>query len=501
MEVDVAVVGAGTAALAAGVAAAQAGATRVVLFEKAPRAESGGNSRFSTAGFRFWHRGAGEIREFLRWMPDDELSRLEVAEYSPEQFLADLREISGPHLDEKLCGVMVEASNEALHWLLDLGLEWEPRQPWRVPAGSNGDRDERLALLPARPIKARGGAEGGLRHLEAWRQIAARWGVEIRYQSEVVGLEGNRAEVSGLWVRDGNCSYHVSAKAVILCSGGYQASSTFRRRYLGPAAERMKVRGSRHDTGEVLQMALDLGAARGGELHGAYISPVAADGPSHEVGNLASRYSYAFGITVNANGERFVDEGELESAYTYGRMAWATLSQPRSLAYQLFDSEGIQFVDHAAYGSVEVTGFARLTDLARHIGCDPDVLDATIEAYNRAVADEVSFDPTRRDGRCAAGVVPPKSNWATRLDRPPFYAYAVTPGIGFAFGGLKVDEHGAVLSREGRSIERLYASGDLLGLFSGDTGAKGCGFLTGSGQTRNAVFSLLAGRDAVGRFA
>ena len=62
---DIIVVGGGSAAFEAAVAARESGARRVIMLEKAPEAEYGGNARYSGTGFRFVHAGASEIRPYL----------------------------------------------------------------------------------------------------------------------------------------------------------------------------------------------------------------------------------------------------------------------------------------------------------------------------------------------------------------------------------------------------------------------------------------------------
>src|SRR5262245_42674134 len=73
---DIVVVGGGTAAFEAAVAARQNGAERVVMLEKAPAAEAGGNSRYTPTGFRFVHAGAAEIRAFLPHVAEADFARM-----------------------------------------------------------------------------------------------------------------------------------------------------------------------------------------------------------------------------------------------------------------------------------------------------------------------------------------------------------------------------------------------------------------------------------------
>jgi tricarballylate dehydrogenase len=131
-----------------------------------------------------------------------------------------------------------------------------------------------------------------------------------------------------------------------------------------------------------------------------------------------------------------------------------------------------------------------IAELASLIGIEPKVLAHTIEEFNRAAPDEPAFDPRRPDGKATKGLTIPKSNWATRIEKPPFRAYPVTCGITFTFGGLDVNHKAQVMSSMDQPIKGLFASGDILGLFYHN-------YPSFTGQTRNAVFGRLAGKAAV----
>jgi tricarballylate dehydrogenase len=186
---------------------------------------------------------------------------------------------------------------------------------------------------------------------------------------------------------------------------------------------------------------------------------------------------------------RFFDEGEAESVYTYAKTGWAVLSEPGGVAYQLYDQTmaGLLNEDYTTYA--EPVEAPTLAELAVKLGIEPRILEHTVEEFNAAVQDDVPLDRTRRDGRSTLGVTPPKSNWATRIATPPFRAYAVTAGITFTFGGLKVDSVARVISNMGVPITGLFASGDIVGLFFHN-------YPSCTGQTRNIVFSRLAGAGA-----
>ena len=72
-ETDVIVVGAGNAAFCAALAAREQGA-KVVVLERAPEAERGGNSRFTAGGFRFVHNGAEDLRQLMPDLTEQEIS-------------------------------------------------------------------------------------------------------------------------------------------------------------------------------------------------------------------------------------------------------------------------------------------------------------------------------------------------------------------------------------------------------------------------------------------
>jgi tricarballylate dehydrogenase len=481
---QVVVVGGGSAAFEAAVAAREAGAGRVVMLEKAPEPEFGGNARFSHTGFRFVYSGPREIREFLPDMDEASFNRLVLPGYTSEQFMADLLRVTRGRINRTLAEVLVNESNSAIHWMRQLGIKWEP--------ASHVVIDGRLYFEPGIVIHPTGGIGGGLSQLMQWRDIAVRMGVEIRYESRVCELLGTDRRVEGVRVTDPERQYELRGDAVILCSGGFQASAEMRARYLGPNADLMKVRGSRHDTGEVLMMAIGLGARTAGHWQGAHATPIDAKFPDVEISNKANRYGYTFGITVNSLGERFFDEGEAHHSYTYAKTGWAVLAQPGAVAYQIFDRKGFELLDRRYYDFAEPAEAATIEELAVKIGLEPAILAHTVSSFNRAVREDIPFDPTRPDGRSTEGIVPRKSNWALRIDEPPFRAYAVTGGITFTFGGVEVDANAQVLNTSGRPIEGLFASGDIIGLFFHN-------YPSCTGQTRNVVFSRLAGRRAAGK--
>ena len=121
---------------------------------------------------------------------------------------------------------------------------------------------------------------------------------------------------------------------------------------------------------------------------------------------------------------------------------------------------------------------------------DADTCLEEIKAYNSAVQTGIPFNPNVKDGRCTAGLPINKSNWANTLEQPPFEAYAVTCGITFTFGGLRVNTDAHVLDTDLRPIPGLYAAGELVGGVFYNNYPGGAGLMAG------AVFGKIAGTSA-----
>jgi len=484
-QCDVIVIGGGSAALEAAISACQAGARSVVMLEKAPQQESGGNAQFSHTGFRFVHSGALELRAFLPDVDESMFRRMQIPAYGRGDFLGDLDRVTQGRIDPVLAECLVDQSNKAVHWMREIGVRWEPEKMTEV--------DGKLYLPGGHHIHPIGGGPGMLAQLRA---LAQKHGVETRYRSRVNAIHGNDRRVEGVKVSTPDEEYDLTARAIIVCSGGFQANAEMRARYLGPNADLMKVRGSRHNTGEVLHALLALGAKAAGHWQGAHMSPIDGKAPDVETpvrsdgrGNTMNRYDYQFGITVNALGQRFFDEGEAKHAYTYAKTGRAVLQQPGGVAYQIYDQTGVDLFRHGRDYPATMVEAATLPELARKIGIEPEPFMRTIEEFNKACRTDVAFMPGELDGKGTVGLSPRKSNWAEPLVRGPFRAYPITAGVTFTFGGVKVDTQARVINTTDEPIRGLYASGDVIGLFFHN-------YPSCTGQTRNVVFSYLAGRNA-----
>jgi len=372
-------------------------------------------------------------------------------------------------------------------WMRQQGVRFAPiwgRQAFKV--------DGRFRFWGGLTVEAWAGGPG---LVDAWTAIAAREGIEVLYGARAVSLLSDDAGVHGVRVKQGGRTRDLMAGAVVLAAGGFQANTEWRTRYLGPGWDTAKVRGSRFNTGDGLRMALEIGAMPHGQWSGCHAVQWERNAP--EFGDLAvgdgfQKHSYPWGVLINARGERFLDEGADFRNYTYARYGREVLRQPRQFAWQVFDAKVASLLrDEYRIRQVTKVTADTLEDLAARLE-DVDAAQAlaTLTAFNAAVRTEVAFDPNVKDGRRTEGLAIPKSNWANPIDTPPFEAYAVTCGVTFTFGGLRIDRAGAVLDVDLTPIPGLYAAGEMVGGLFYENYPGGTGLMAG------AVFGRLAGTSA-----
>ncbi|MQA95737.1 MAG: FAD-dependent oxidoreductase [Streptosporangiales bacterium] len=484
---DVIVVGGGNAAFCAAHAAREAGAD-VLMLEKAPQDEAGGNSFYTAGAVRVAHGGAEALAPILDEATRARLPETELAPYSEADFAADLHRVTEGRCDPAMVEIVVGKSTETAEWLHRVGIRW--RLMYERQAYESGGKQVFWGGL------ALGTVDGGKGLIADHTAAAERSGIRIRYESPVTGLlQDESGAIVGVRFRDaGGTEREARAGAMVIAAGGFEADADRRAKHLGAGWERALVRGNPVNTGEVLDMAINAGAARHGDWASCHSTAWDAGAPpqggNRELTNQLTRQSYPIGIVVNRDGKRFLDEGADFRNYTYAKYGAEILKQPGGVAWQLFDAKTRPLLRTEEYDSHPIT-YAEantLEELAAALGIDAAGLRATVDEFNDSIVD-APFDPTIKDGR-AARVEPPKSNWSQALDAPPFYGYAVTCGITFTFGGVHVDDHGQVLTESGSPLPGLYAAGELVGgLFSGN-------YPGGSGLIAGAVYGRLAGTTA-----
>ena len=481
----VVVVGAGNAALCAALAARERGA-HVTVLEKAPRDERGGNTFFTGGGFRFPYDDIETIRALIPDLSDAEVAGIDVGAYSSAAMHDDLARVSDGLIDEGLATTLVREAFPTMAWLREQGVRWalmSGRQAHSV--------DGKLVFYGALIVEAVGAGKG---LADALFEAAEAAGLDIRYESKMTDLLRDGRRVIGVMVRNGDADKPLPADAVIVAAGGFEANAEMRARYLGPGWDLAKVRGSRFNTGDAIRAAVDAGAQPYGHWSGAHAVAWDLNAPptgNRTIADLYQKHSYPYGLIVNLEGERFLDEGADYRNYTYVPYGRAIMEQPHRVAFQLFDQKTVPLLrDEYRIRQVTKVEAATIPQLAAQLGVDVEGLTHTISDFNAACRPG-PFNPSILDGVHTEGIAPPKSNWALPLDKPSYVGFAVTCGITFTFGGLKIDEHTAqVLDTEERPIPGLYAAGELVGgLFYQN-------YAGGSGLTSGAVFGRIAGEAA-----
>jgi tricarballylate dehydrogenase len=483
---DVIIVGAGNAAMCAALSAREQGA-RVLVLERAPKDERGGNTAFTAGAMRVAYGGLDDVHKIVPDLSDEEKKNTDFGTYSEEQFFDDMAGLTQYRADPDLVETLVRKSRETMLWMRGNGVRFQPiygRQAFKV--------DDKFTFWGGLTFEAWGGGPG---LVEALTGALEREEIPILYNARAKALVVDDEGVHGVQVFHEGRTRDFAAKAVVLACGGFEANAEWRTRYLGPGWDLAKVRGSRFNTGDGIRMALEAGAMPYGHWSGCHA--VAWERNAPEFGDLAvgdgfQKHSYPFGIMVNAQGRRFVDEGADFRNYTYAKYGREILNQPGQFAWQVFDAK----VEHLLRDEYRIRQVTRanaetLEELAGKMdGVDPRGFLETVTAYNAAVRTDVPFNPNVKDGRSTQGITPVKSNWANALDTPPFQSFAVTCGITFTFGGVRIAPTGQVIDTEGQAIPGLYAAGEMVG------GLFYFNYPGGTGLMAGAVFGRIAGASA-----
>jgi tricarballylate dehydrogenase len=488
---DVIVVGSGNAGACAAISAQEHGAN-VIILEKTRKESRGGNTSFSSGIFGFPNEGIEDVRRNL--IPDlseEEAMKIAIPPYTKDDLYRDIMKVTQGRADPELLELHVNNARPTIEWMTELGIKWELYEPFSRYNGI-------MYYGPGSPVRAKGGGPG---LIDMEFEVIESKGINIMYEAMVTKLlVDDEGKVVGVKVKDAEGRFKdIMGKTVVLCAGSFNANPEMRAKYLGKNWDIAKVRGSRYNTGEVLMAALEVGAQPGGHWSGCHCAQIHADSPDVEADSWEKRrslYSWMWGILVNKDGKRFVDEGEDWEEYVYaklGRIIFET--QPDSIAYQIYDSKPFRGGDSLILSSyyqpwISFVEANSLEELAEKLGMDPNILKSTVEEYNRAVDEDVKFNPGKLDGKSARGITPQKSNWARKIDTAPFKAFPVTGGIGFTFAGLKINTRCEVLDLRGKPIKGLYTAGELAG---------GLFYFTnfgGSGLTKGAVTGRIAGANA-----
>jgi tricarballylate dehydrogenase len=452
---DVIVVGGGNAALCAALTAREAGAS-VLMLEASPKAWRGGNSQH-TRNLRCMHNE-----------PQDVL----VDSYPEEEYWQDLLKVTGGLTDEKLARLVIRESSRCRGWMQRHGVRFQP------PLSG--------ALHVARTNAFFMG--GGKALVNAYYRSAEALGIEIRYDTPVDGVEldGERFVA----VRSGEQRFE--GKSCVLAAGGFESNREWLRQAWGQnergewPADKFLIRGTRFNMGTVLKCMIDTGADIIGDPSQSHCVAIDARAPLYDGGICTRIDCVSLGIVVNTEAKRFYDEGEDFWPKRYAIWGRLVATQPGQLAYSIIDSKAVgRFMPPVFEGTKADT----IEELAQKIEVDVATMVQTVEQFN-AACQPGTFDHTVLDDCHTAGIEPAKTHWALPLDKPPFYAYAVRPGVTFTYLGLKTDECASVFF-DGVKSPNLYAAGEI-----NAGNVLGKGYTAGVGMSIGTVFGRIAGQQA-----
>ena len=484
-EADIVIVGAGNAACCAAMAAKDAGAHPIVL-ETAPKSERAGNTFFVAGSSRWVFNNTEELQEVLD-LTEEEKEIVDFGTYTREDFLEDLGRTTNYRCDPDLAEVLVDGSRAALVWMKSKGVKFTP-----MYKGQSEKIGDRIVFYGGQVCMFWG---GGAELSATLHKGLEEHQIPVLYNTTGLGLLTEAGKVSGIIAEQNGVERKIKAKAIVLASGGFQADPEMRARYLGPGYELAKIRGTQHNNGLGIKMALDIGGRAWGHWSGAHAVGWDLNAPPYGdrvVGDGFQKHSYPYSIMINADGKRFIDEGADFRHFTYAKYGHVVQQQPGMFAWQVFDNQ----MEHMLRDEYRIKQVTKVTadtieELAEKLeGVNSKNFLETVAEYNKAVKTDVEFNATILDGRGTEGLNLPKSNWAHTIEKPPFQAYAVTCGVTYTFGGVKIDTQARVEHRQGYPIPGLYAAGEMVG------GLFYFNYPSGSGLVNGAVFGKLAGTEA-----
>jgi tricarballylate dehydrogenase len=478
---DVVVVGCGIAGLSAAASAVQAGA-RVAIVERSTQEERGGNTRWTEA--------------LLRMKSESEVS---------DDFETHFASNAGHYLDPEL---IAETARDWDNWssivktlgftdpevIATFAAAAGPTVAWIKSFGVKFDFLPTYFITACQPRMAPIG--GGLALVEALAGWLEKNGAQFFYRTTARELMQNAdgAVVGLACVGEGHRRIELRATSVVLASGGFEGNPEMLTHYLGPRARYIRpvARGGYYNKGEGIRMALAVGAAPCGDFGSFHAEPLDPRSGAPEPVVLVFNY----GILVNKSGQRFVNEAPATVDATYEAITRIIFEQPDGIAYAILDAriDDVPNWRRSVRSDQPPISAGTLPELADKLGIEAREFVATVEAYN-AACPAGTFKPLALDALTTlAGYAPRKTNWARKIDKPPFIAFPIICGNCFTFGGLKVDVHARVIDADGAAIPGLYAAGETIGLYYGT-------YAGATSVLRGAVFGRIAGAHAAGNRA
>ena len=435
---DVVVVGGGGAGLSAAIAAKEKGAN-VVLVEK--MLMLGGNTNYATAGIN---------------AANTKLQKKLGIEDNAELFYKDTmkggKNVNNPELVKKLTA----DSANIIDWLTERGADLSEVV---FTGGQSAKRTHRPT----------GGQAVGPVIVDALAETAEKDGIDVRTESEVTKLIKTGDKVTGVEVKHKGETYNITAKAVVMATGGFGANAKMVAEYK-PSLEGFGSTNSPAITGDGIKMV----KAVGGDLVDMTEIQTHPTVVHKKTAMITEAVRGEGAILINREGKRFVSELETRDV-----VSKAELEQTGKSAFLVFDQEVREKLG-AINGYVR-KGFtvegATVEELAGKIGVDAKGLVETMAKYNGYVkaGEDKDFG---------------KTALPRELVKAPFYAIEVSPAVHHTMGGVRINTNAEVLTANGKVIPGLFAAGEITG------GVHGANRIGGNAVTDITVYGKTAGENA-----
>ncbi|MDS9469822.1 FAD-dependent tricarballylate dehydrogenase TcuA [Paracoccus sp. MBLB3053] len=451
---DLVVVGGGNAALCAAITAAEAGAS-VIILEGAPKPYRGGNSRH-TRNFRCMHEAPVSVL---------------TGSYGEDEYFDDLMLVTKGQTDEALARMVIRNSEGCFSWMAAHGVHFQPSLSGTLSLS----RTNAFFL------------GGGKALVNAYYNACEDLGVTVLYEAQVshVHLEGEHCSHVEVSVAGGPVQ-RIEGRGFVLASGGFQSDIDWLTRAWGPSAANFLIRGTPYNRGTVLRDMIDQGIETVGDPTQCHCVAIDGRAPKYDGGICTRLDCVPFSVVVNRDAARFYDEGQDTWPKRYAIWGRLVAAEPDQVAFAIIDARSLDLFMPSVFPPIKG---ATIGELAERLGLDPGRLEATISEFNAACRPG-KFHPTELDGLRTEGVAPPKTNWARPIIEPPFYGYALRPGVTFTYLGLKVSDR-AQVQRPYGALANVWAAGEIMA-----GSILGQGYLAGFGMAIGTVFGRIAGKEA-----
>ncbi len=391
--------------------------------------------------------------------------------YQESEYFADLMRVTDGETNQALARMTIQESAPASRWMRSCGARFQPALGGTLQLG----RTNAFFL------------GGGKALMNTYYAAAQVRGIEILYNAEVVALQIVEGRFESATVLVNGEAVEIRAKTLVAAAGGFEANLDWLKEAWGDAALNFIVRGTPYNKGKVLKLLLNNGAAPVGDAKQCHCVAIDARAPKFDGGIVTRLDCLPLGIVVNKDGDRFYDEGEDLWPKRYAIWGRLVAQQPDQIAWSIVDAKSVARFMPSVFPALEAD---TIEELAGKLKLPVERVSTTVRNFNQAVLPG-AFDHTVLDGCRTQGLNPGKTNWAQRLDTPPFLAYPLRPGITFTYLGVKVDEEAAVLMTDGRRAANIFSAGEMM---AGNILGKG--YLAGFGITIGTVFGRIAGREA-----